>query len=83
MQVIVYPNPFSQLARIRFSQLKDGPVRAEVLDSNGKPVYIFPMRFMLKGDHELEWDASGAPSGIYIARIYSHGRFNAVKLVKE
>ena len=72
--LLLYPNPFSEAATIKFSLLKPQPVRLEISDIGGRKVYSSQFNFSQAGPQQLQWDGTGSagnrvPSGIYIIRL--------------
>lgn len=60
-----YPNPFNPSTVIRYSLKSSGAVRLEVYNIKGQKVATLAEGFKQAGDHQLEWDAAGMPSGVY------------------
>src|SRR5207249_10646578 len=72
-----YPNPFNPTTRIRFSSTGEN-VRIRVFDSLGQEVRSLVDGSMPAGEHEVLFDGSGLPSGMYYYRIET-GSFQEVK----
>jgi len=69
-----YPNPFNPTTVIRFNLPIAGWVRLEVFDVNGRNVGAVrepPLqnRWYSAGNHEITFDGSLLPAGIYFARL--------------
>jgi hypothetical protein len=71
-----YPNPFNPTTVIRFNLSQAAQVRLEVFDINGRRVEVGlplwgldPTRQYAPGTHEIAFDGSDLPSGIYLARL--------------
>lgn len=69
-----YPNPFRAGTDVALSLEEAGPVRVEVFDAGGRRAALVHSGWMAAGPQRLHWDGSredgsGAPSGIYYARI--------------
>ena len=61
-----YPNPFSSSTKLSFSLKESGPVTLSILDNTGKQVAILLQQEEREvGQHELNFDGSFLPSGIY------------------
>ncbi|MFY0684946.1 MAG: T9SS type A sorting domain-containing protein [Balneola sp.] len=64
-----YPNPFNPTTTLSFYMPEDGNVKLSVFNIVGQPVAVLIQETMSKGEHNLEWDASDMPSGIYIYQL--------------
>ena len=78
-----YPNPFNPVTTIRFNI----PVKTQhattlhLFDINGRPIESLVNRVLQAGQHEIEWSASGMPSGVYFAELVSGNYRQVQKLV--
>ncbi len=72
-----YPNPFNPSTRIRFYSSGDY-VQIRVFDSLGREVQSLVDGAIAPGAHEVVFDGSDLPSGMYFYRFRS-GSFEAVK----
>jgi hypothetical protein len=63
-----YPNPFSAYTTLRYYS-NGGHVQLEVLNTEGKQVALLVNDTIPKGEHEINFDAFGLPSGTYYARL--------------
>ena len=64
-----YPNPFNPKTSIPFSIGSPSLVSLEIYDINGKLVKSFSPKVYMAGLNQLEWDASGASSGMYFIHL--------------
>ena len=64
-----YPNPFTGVTTIPFATPTDGAVRLAVYDLLGRQVTVLVDEAMTAGRHEVSWNASGLPSGMYFVRL--------------
>jgi len=64
-----YPNPFNPTTTISFTLSSRSNVRLEIFDLLGRQVDIRDLGRLPSGDHSLEYDASGLPSGVYFYRL--------------
>ncbi|MEO1022505.1 MAG: DUF1501 domain-containing protein [Bacteroidota bacterium] len=64
-----YPNPFNPTTIIGFSLPRTGQVRLRVYNSNGQLVQTLLNGTVQAGAHEVMFNASGLPSGVYIYKI--------------
>ncbi|MHB1687127.1 MAG: T9SS type A sorting domain-containing protein [Ignavibacteriaceae bacterium] len=73
-----YPNPFNPTTTINFSLSKSDKVTLKVYNLLGQEVALLINKEISAGQHQVKFDASHLPSGVYIYRIES-GSFNSVK----
>jgi len=65
-----FPNPFNPLTVIRYSFIANSVVTLKIYNVLGKEIAtLLNNKEMEKGTHEVEFDASHIPSGIYFYRI--------------
>jgi hypothetical protein len=69
-----YPNPFNPATVIRFSIPTEGQVRIRVFDMLGKEVAMLLDGPMTAGVHQVKFDGSGLPSGVYICKLEADGK---------
>ena len=69
----VNPNPVRQSAKVEFVLLKRKQVSVMIYDQSGKKMTTLVNRKMNKGMHELNWDASNLPSGVYYVNLLVEG----------
>jgi hypothetical protein len=69
-----YPNPFNPSTTLDFSIPFSDNVNIRVLDISGKEVDILMNKYVTNGNHRIEWNSQGHPSGIYFISFES-GRF--------
>jgi hypothetical protein len=76
-----YPNPFNPSTKIRFaipSSISASLVSLKIYDVLGSEITTLINDFLTSGIHEVEFDGSKLPSGIYFYRLQSDG-FSSVK----
>ncbi|MBI3192949.1 MAG: T9SS type A sorting domain-containing protein [Ignavibacteriae bacterium] len=73
-----YPNPFNPVTVIRYQLPVQSYVTLGVYDILGKQVASLVNREQTAGSHEVPFDASALPSGIYMYRIQA-GTFSDMK----
>ncbi len=66
-----YPNPFNPSTEIRFTIPRVSAVTLSVVDLLGREVAVLLKGSVNAGRHEIRWDASGMPSGVYICQLRS------------
>ncbi|RJP80830.1 MAG: T9SS C-terminal target domain-containing protein [Candidatus Zixiibacteriota bacterium] len=84
-----YPNPFNPATTIRFDLPQAGYVRLEGFDTAGRRVYgarhASPLQageaWYPAGTHEVTFDGSGLPSGVYLVRLEAGDFVQTRKLV--
>jgi hypothetical protein len=68
-----YPNPFNPETIIRYSLPVNGYVAVSVYDILGREVATLVDGFGTAGTHEVRWDASEVPGGVYVCRLTAGG----------
>jgi len=76
-----YPNPFNPETVIRFALPVSGFVKGVVYDILGREVATLINGETTAGTHELKFNASGLPSGIYIFRLQTGKYSAAIKMI--
>ena len=78
-----YPNPFNPVTTIRFNipvEMQHATT-LQLFDINGRPIESLVNRVLQAGQHEIDWSASGMPSGVYFAELVSGNYRQVQKLV--
>lgn len=75
-----YPNPFNSEAHLSFFLPENGPVKLLIYDIQGREVVSLIDSHLDSGVHEMIWDASNMPSGVYFAKLSSDKRCTIKKL---
>lgn len=73
-----YPNPFNPVTRIRFGLPENAITKLIIYDVLGREIETLINSDFGAGYHEVEFNGSNLPSGIYIYRIKA-GEFTSVK----
>jgi hypothetical protein len=73
-----YPNPFNPKTKINFELPIASHVFLKVYDSIGQEIMVLIDKELSKGYHEVSFDGTALPSGIYLYRIQT-GEFIASK----
>ncbi len=76
-----YPNPFNPSTTIRFSIIKPELVRIKIYDILGREVQTLVNEFKQVGNYEVQFDAAGLASGIYLYRIESGSFIQTKKMI--
>jgi len=78
-----YPNPFNPVTTFRFiipGETQD-VTSLQLFDVQGRSVESLVNKMLQTGQHEIEWSASGMPSGVYFAELVSGNYRQVQKLV--
>ena len=76
-----FPNPFNAFTQIAFSLPQPDHVRIKVLDLTGKEQALLLDQYVSAGRHQVQWDASGYTSGVYILSFQSSSKRNNRKMM--
>lgn len=76
-----YPNPFNPTTVIRFGIPVASQVQLNVYNVLGQQVRTLVEQKLNAGFHEVDFDASGLPSGIYLYRIQAEGYLAIKKMM--
>ena len=76
-----YPNPFNPSTAIRYQLAADGYVHIRVYNTAGSEVANLVDGWREAGLHEVSFDGSNLPSGIYFAKIEASGFTQTAKMV--
>lgn len=76
-----YPNPFNPKTKIRFKLKGSGRSTLRVYSLDGKEIVTLVNEKMQPGEHEVEWDAKGFASGIYLYRLSEGALSQSKKLL--
>ncbi len=64
-----YPNPFNPITTISFFLPEPDEVRLSIYNVVGQPVATLINGELSQGEHQVEWNGSTNPSGIYIYQL--------------
>lgn len=76
-----YPNPFNPTTKINFSIPNSCHVSLKVFDILGREVIVLANKVFEAGKHEVEFDASHLPSGVYISSLISGNKTLTQKML--
>jgi phosphatidylserine/phosphatidylglycerophosphate/cardiolipin synthase-like enzyme len=68
-----YPNPFCQTTTISYKLLSPGSVSLSIFDIQGREIETLVNSWQENGSHEVEWNASRYPGGVYYYRLTADG----------
>jgi len=72
--VATFPNPFNPMTAISYQLPADSPVSLRIYDLAGRIVAELVNGLRDAGVHQVTWDASGLPSGVYLYRLEAGAR---------
>jgi hypothetical protein len=76
-----YPNPFNPTTTIRYHVPISGRMRLTIHDLLGREISTLIDRQMPAGDHQVVWDATDRPSGIYYFRLQAENYQQVKKMI--
>ncbi len=76
-----YPNPFNPSTTISYSVINSDLVQIKVYDILGREVKILVNELKQAGTYEIQFDATGLASGIYLYRIESGSFVQTKKMI--
>jgi hypothetical protein len=76
-----YPNPFNPSTKVSFSVSRPNWVTLKVYDVLGRDVSTLVDKELDTGEHTVDWNAEGLPSGVYYYRLVTGTRLETRKAV--
>jgi len=76
-----YPNPFNAATTISYSLPEKGPVTLSIYNLLGQKVATLFEGVQQAGEHKVVWNAAGAPSGVYFARLEAAQKSQIARMV--
>jgi hypothetical protein len=76
-----YPNPFNSSTMIWYSLFEASDVAISIFNILGQRIVTLNEGIQQGGDHNVVWDASAFPSGVYFARLEAGDTPKSVKIV--
>lgn len=64
-----YPNPFNSSTTIKFILPKPDNVELKIYNLVGQEISTLISKYLFEGEHQIQWDASNLPSGIYLYKL--------------
>jgi len=76
-----YPNPFNPATTVAFNLEKSSLLQLEVYNLTGQKVATLASGLWPAGMHQISWEATGMPTGVYIARLQANGQTQTRRLI--
>ena len=76
-----YPNPFNPVTKIGYDLVKNSYVVLKIYDLLGRDITSLVNEKQNAGSYEVEWNASGFPSGIYFYKLETEKYSEVKKMV--
>ncbi|HEY3296533.1 MAG TPA: T9SS type A sorting domain-containing protein [bacterium] len=76
-----YPNPFNPSTRIAFDLSEQSHITLNVFDVSGRTVATLASGVFDAGAHEVNFDGTGLPSGVYFAQLVGAQQPQLIKMV--
>ena len=76
-----YPNPFNPTTNIKYNIPTASNVKLAVYNTVGEEVAVLVNGFIPEGFHEVTFDASSLPSGVYICKLQSNNLVQTMKMM--
>lgn len=80
--IAVYPNPFTNQTNVRFAIEKSCTVKLEVYNHSGQKVSKLIDRNLTEGIHEITWNSSDLPQGVYLLHLHIGESTVTQKIIK-
>lgn len=81
MNLSAAPNPFNPVTTLNFALPEAGRVNLNVYNLSGQRVASLVDGYRNAGNHEVTWDASGLPSGVYFVKVQTGAQQLVQKLL--
>ena len=76
-----YPNPFNPVTKIRFYLSGTSNVTLKIYDVLGHHIETLVDNRITAGQHEVEWNATGIASGVYVYQVQADRFVESKKLI--
>jgi hypothetical protein len=76
-----YPNPFNPNTNIKFEIPISAFINITIFDALGKEITVLANKNVNAGIYNVNWDASGYPSGVYFYRIITENFTQSRKMI--
>ncbi len=77
-----YPNPFNPVTTIKYSLIRNGKIKLDVYDINGRKVDIILNTVKPAGAYQINWNAGKLASGIYFIHLNTGENDFVKKIIK-
>lgn len=77
----IHPNPFRNSLQITFDLKASAHVTITIYNIQGRKITMLTDRKLEAGNHQIGWDATNIPEGIYLCRIESGNHVTTRRLV--
>ena len=82
LKLFAYPNPFTNSFSVSFSLDQMSMVQITVVDVAGREVAEVCNKTLSSGLHEVTWNGSGYPAGVYFCKVIANGNVVTYPLLK-
>jgi len=76
-----YPNPFNPSTTIKFSLPSSSFATLKIYNALGEEVVVLLEKELTTGTYEVEWNATGLPSGVYFYQLKTEGYVETKKMI--
>ena len=79
-----FPNPFNPTTTLLFNietSASQNNTSLQIVDINGRLVKTLIREYLNPGKHQIQWDASHLPSGVFFAQLSGGGKIQVIKMV--
>jgi hypothetical protein len=82
-----YPNPFNPSTTIKFSLpvtlsgVERSLVTLKIYNTLGEEISVLLDKELAIGNYEIDWNASGLPSGVYLYQLKTDGFVETKKMI--
>jgi hypothetical protein len=80
---IVHPNPFTSMTNVAYNLPSTGRITAKVYNSLGQAVTTLINGVQQSGKHELQWNATDLPKGVYFLKLETESATVTKKVIIE
>ncbi len=77
----LYPNPFNPSLTIDLYSFESAAIDVDILSIDGKLISTLYSGDLVPGNHQLTWNASSQPAGIYLVSVLSEAGSRIVRKV--
>lgn len=75
-----YPNPVAGKATLRFATAREGHARIDLVNMVGEHVKVITEENYATGPHQIEFDTSGLPAGLYVCVLQTPTTRETIKI---